>query len=338
MGSKDYQEFGFDQKGKLTNIGPLMAEKLKTLPEVWCKGSVLDVGTDHGFWCFYAVEHGAKYALGIDRGREVKGQFVDLAARNNRLAEAVGADNAYFAKSDIGKQWTIYTKFDTVLVFSSYHHIYNNCEDHDSIWNWLSLHTKGRLYWEGPVSRNDPVVVKDVKNSSNYTEAEISEAASKYFTRYYIQNSPIHGREVWELVPKPRETFNYRGVVHAGAGGASKAFNYNNRQRIKDLTAIIGWEPVPGTLNIRTDENFRWDRHYLRAKLPDVIDRKAGLNSPWAPRWCRFYRVILNNLRVTAMRFEGESYNANFIEVISEQNLRYIKNLNEGSTVELTQI
>jgi SAM-dependent methyltransferase len=66
-----------------------MAKKRRAIPLPELKGKrVLDVGCDYGWWCREASIAGAKYILGIDRGREVRmvqggKAFVDLATRNN---------------------------------------------------------------------------------------------------------------------------------------------------------------------------------------------------------------------------------------------------------------
>lgn len=124
--------------------------------------TVLDVGTDHGFWARLASERGAKRVLGIDRGREVRGAgeggtlgFVDLVARNR----AQGWSNCEFERADIGNEWPSFGRFDVVFAFAVYHHLFGNCGDHGAIWQWFREHTaeNGLLIWEGPLDLTDPI-------------------------------------------------------------------------------------------------------------------------------------------------------------------------------------
>lgn len=325
VGAQDYQRFAF-RDGKLTDIGDLMQQKLRMLPHEWCKGSILDVGTDHGFWCFYALENGADCVLGLDRGRPVNGTQVDLVKRNQALATAVGAHDIHFAGINLGRQWLEFGVVDNVLMFSCYHHIYNNCLDHNAIWYWLRQHTGKVLWWEGAMSATDQVVQKDVADTSDYTRDAILNAASQFFTCERIGHSPIAGRELWRFVPIQAESPQYQGKTRSGAGGASKAFEYGNGRRINEIAHVLGWAPVPGSLNIVLDEEFDWDSRYYRMQISDVENRKAGLDSAWNLRWCRFYPVRVGYehrwVGAAVMRFEGEKYSERFVELISTEFLR----------------
>lgn len=324
-GGNDYQRFAF-RDGSLSDIGELMANKLLSLPPDWHSGSVLDVGTDHGFWCFYALKFGASSALGLDRGRPVKGVKTDLVERNRRLAADLGIENIEFDHIDLGHQWHEFGAHDNVLMFSCYHHVYNNCMDHFPIWYWLHRRVERALWWEAPLGPNDPVVRKDVADASGYTRKNIMEAACHYFTPEFIGASAIAGREVWKFTPIQREHDWQCGEVVAGAGGAAKAFNHAEGRRISEIDRALGCMPFPGSLNVMLDEDFDWDQDYFRARIHDVVDRRLGLDSAWAPRWCRFYPVVVKHQDrscwATVMRFEGERYSPQFLELLSATKLR----------------
>jgi len=107
-----------------------------------------------------------------------------------------------------------------------------------------------------------------------------------------------------------------------GAGGATGAFLYDDARRIREIESIVGVKCYPGSLNVQIDESFDWDHNYLLAPILDVADRKLGLDSPWAPRFVRFYPCDIEGVPAFVFRFEGESYPDNFVEVISGWRLR----------------
>lgn len=337
VGSQDYQQFYFRGE-KLTDIGELMKRKIATLPVDWSNGSVLDVGTDHGFWCFYAAENGADTALGLDRGRPVKGQQTDLACRNLKLARELGILNVFFDKIDLGKEWREYGRYENVLMLSCYHHVYHNCVDHSAIWFWLWNHTSVALWWEGPLSATDRVVQKDVQDKSQYNAERILAAANRYFIGERLGPSAIPGREVWRFVPRWIKPARYVGIATPGAGGASKAFAYADGRRIEEIFDALGFVPIPGSLNVTLSHPFDLNRHYYRVPILDVVDRSKGLESKWAPRWCRFYPVMVSGegqsrFPAVAMRFEGERYSEKFIELVAERSLRRDLNFKDGDLV-----
>jgi 2-polyprenyl-3-methyl-5-hydroxy-6-metoxy-1,4-benzoquinol methylase len=287
--------------------------KLKAIPLPNLKGkTVLDVGCDMRFWCDLATSLGASKVVGVDRGREVKGHgFINMAD----------------VQMDLGKQWHQIGKFDVVFLFSLYHHIYQNCGgDHNAIWFWLWNHLEpsGVLVWENPMDDSDVVVQRNVdkRYHQNYNEQEILESASRYFDVEYV-GPALHEdtRHVLNLYPKSfSET--YQATLRDGAGGASKAFQYSDSRRTKEIESALGISPYPGSLNLVLDASFDWDAGYYRSQILDVADRSKGMNSDWAPRWARFYPVSINNEQAYVFRFENEHYPLNFVELIAPNRLR----------------
>lgn len=305
-----------------------MEKKLKAIPLPDLTGkSVLDIGCDHGFWSWHSAKAGSSKVVGLDRNRKVKGVgLVDLIERNNSKARSEGLPCEFF-NINLGQQWLNFGKFDVIYLFSLYHHIFEQCADHSSIWFWLyrHCHSDSELLWENPTSVDDTVVRRNVSsgNHDQYNSKAIIAAASCYFEVEYI-GPAIHEptREVWRLKPKEVSSQPYKGTVKSGAGGASKAFVYAESRRIKEFINILGIEPVPGSLNATLTSEFDWDVGYYRAKVLDVLNRKAGLNSEWGLRWSRIYPVTVNGVEAFAFRFEGEKYSERFIELISNERLR----------------
>lgn len=295
---------------------------------------VLDVGCDHGAWSFLAKDCGAKYVLGLDRGREVKERgFIDLVNENSEHAINHGIENVEFKNIDLGKQWHEFGSFDVIFCFSVYHHIYENCGDHLSIWFWLWRHLaeNGVVLWENPVDDRDQVVKMNVsdENRKGYNREAIFKAAAEYFDFEYVgpaKHEPF--REVWRFT-KRKDLENpipsYGAITFMdGAGGATKAFEYAGGRRMSEIEKILGVRPIAGSLNVMTENVPNWDKYYYRSQILDLDDRSKGLESEWHPRWCRFYPLNMGEKRVWAMRFEGEHYRLNFVELISDQRLRAI--------------
>jgi hypothetical protein len=301
-----------------------MAQKQRAVKLPDFKGkNILDVGCDHGFWCWLAAERGAAIAVGLDRNRPVNGKIIDLIDRNNKIADAKKL-KCLFIKMDIGRQWRQFTEFDITLMMSLYHHVFENCGDHSPIWYWLRKHTCEVLIWENPVGINDDVVRLNMspENQANYSRDAILSAAEKYFIIERI-GPALHSptREVWHCHPKPMQVMAWVGKTEKGQGGATRAFEYADGRRIKEIEFALSIKPYPGSLNIRLNEAFTWDRNYYRVKISDPVERN-NLNGEWASRWARFYPVKVNEIDCFAFRFENERYDDNFVELISPMHLR----------------
>lgn len=322
----DYQIFSVND-GKISGVGERLQKKLRALQPVlppFDNQRVLDIGCDFGFWSFTAAAAGAE-VVGLDRSRSVRDLGrVNIPLLNNQTAVENGLC-AQFYDYEAGAQWWDLQKFDIVFCMSLYHHIFNVCGDHRAIWYWLSRVTAGVLLWENPVDTSDVVVQMNLARElwPDYNEQQIRAAALEYFDIDF-EGPAIHEvtRSVWRLKPKQNATAIYRGTAQAGAGGAAKAFSHADGRRIAEIRKILGKDMVAGSLNVMLEQNFDWDRRYFRARLLDLADRSTGLAGNWSARWVRFYPLSVNGAAAWAMRFEGERYPANFIELISDQALR----------------
>lgn len=329
----DYQFFDIDSDGQVCNPGERMKAKLKAIPLPDLKGKkVLDIGCDFGFWTFTASNLGASRVLGLDRGRPVRGEYFDLISSNIHTADQYPKlKNCFFADINIGKEWMDYGQFDVIFMFSLYHHIFENCGDHDSIWFWLwrQSHADTVIIWENPTDVLDGVAYSNISKDKHhlYTEEQILKAASQYFDVEY-KGPALHEktRSVYYFKPKKDRflhAYRHIGKIEGGAGGATKAFEYQDGRRIKEIDDALGFATFPGSLNMKLTTPFDWGRDYFRSQILDVETRSKGFDSPWVKRWARFYPVMVNQWPAYVMRFEGEeNYPLNFVEVISSVRLR----------------
>jgi SAM-dependent methyltransferase len=294
--------------------------------------TVLDVGCDHGAFCALAKERGAERVVGVDRGRPVKGVPTDLVALNRKALP-----QCEFYGMELGRQWNVLGSFDLVLMLNLYHHVYAvTGGDHESIWFWLHQNTSpnGELLWENPLSIADGVAMKDIPSAlhGGYNAQAIRAAAERYFEIEVVGEGWVAPRVVWRCTPKNVHAHTF-AVVKDGAGGASKAFAYADERRAREIDIALGFYPVCGSLNLSSPDGFHWNRKYFRAQIGDVVDRKNGLGSAWAPRWCRFYPVDVEGQRAYAMRFEGEKYPESLVELVSGTHLRTKLDLKNGEEV-----
>lgn len=332
----DYQQYDLAPDGAVTWCGERMDAKLAALqstgisPDFAAGHSVLDVGTDCGFWAFMASTAGARSVLGLDRNRDVKAQgFVDLVALNTATARRFPRhDRVHFKAVNLGRQWHEFGQFEVVFAMSVTHHIYAQCGDHASVWFWLARHVapSGLLIWEGPTDIDDPVIRANVPQGlqAGYTPTAIHNALEHYFT-VECSRPALHEpmREVLLCRRKdaPTGTVIDHFQMQCGAGGATKAFLRDGARRVGEIKHALGVRPVPGSLNLTLAEPFEWDRDYYRVQILDTTDR-AKFDVSWAPRWCRFYPVVIHGVGGWAMRFEGERYDERFMELIGPHRFR----------------
>ena len=339
----DYQFFDLTSDGLVNNAKGRCKDKLQAipLPDLRFK-RVLDVGCDFGFWSFLAANKGASKVIGLDRNRKVQGQFFDLIASNKEVARAHPYLNCCdFIEINLGQQWFDVGAFDHIFMFSMYHHVYENCGDHQAIfyWLWRQCAEGGEVLWENPLDLQDSVAnahITGMFKRDQYTRENILAAMALYFDVEYIGEA-MHEphRFVYRLKKKQHIHLDVLDArMESGAGGATPAFLYDDARRSKEFAHITGHYPVAGSLNLRTSKLFDWSKGYLRAQVLDVADRSVGLGGAWALRPLRLYPVLVNNQRGWVFRFEGENYPENFVEVVSDIRFRDII---AGEAVRLTR-
>jgi 2-polyprenyl-3-methyl-5-hydroxy-6-metoxy-1,4-benzoquinol methylase len=188
----DYQRFKIEND-LVESKCPRLDKKLKSFSDLpfdfWSlvnEKKVLDMGCDFGFWSFTSALSGASKVVGLDRNRKVRGVGdVDIIWLNTEVAETLmGFDKCSFIQANLGKEWPSLEKFDIVLCMSMYHHVYAQCGDHTQIFNWISsnMNTNGKLLWEGPTTKDDGVVKRNMNKSLHDTfEQEMLSSASLLF-------------------------------------------------------------------------------------------------------------------------------------------------------------
>ena len=329
----DYQRFDLDARGALTSMNPRIAAKLEALQDLLPSfegRNVLDLGCDMGAWSFMASSGGAAQVLGVDRNRNVRGVGeVDLCELNRRTAGRYEMHrNVRFRRMEMGVQWHDLGRFDLVLMMSVYHHVFQAAGgDHAAVWYWLArqMEPGGMLLWEGPTDCSDVVSAAhiDAAFKPQYNEDAILDAASEHFD-LLAQAPALHEdtRTVFQFtLRKPQAVPSY-GEVVSTSGGATRCFLHAGARRMLEIHEVLGFVPYPGSLNVQLDARFDFGRAYYRGSILDVADRRQGLDGEWVPRRCRFYPLSVDGQEAFAMRFEGEKYREDFLEVIASGRLR----------------
>lgn len=103
----------------------------------------------------------------------------------------------------------------------------------------------------------------------------------------------------------------YTGRVVHGAGGASKAFLFDNARRQKELSAIVGYLPHPGTLNVRLTADF----DFTAPHLTGIVDAKKNE--------VRMYPVLIDGkIEGHVIRFKGAKYSPRYVGLVAAVRLR----------------
>lgn len=323
--SPDYQQFELDAAGRFASVGRRMQQKMKALPDIDLKGkAVLDIGCDHGFWAFRAAQNGAASVLGLDRGRPVNGDHVDLPAVNQEVARAHEALSVCrFERINLGRQWLEYGRFDVAYMMSMYHHVFEAAGDHVPIWFWLHRHLKpgGVLIWENPLVAHDSTVARWVTDKKNYHADAILGAAARYFDAEHI-GPAIHSptREVYLFRPRRIEPLELRARPVDGVKGASKAMVYNNGARADEVESILGFRPYAGSLNLRYEGEPDLSQGYYRTTIQEFP--RGNIEGRWYPRMTRFYPVTIDGYQAVAVHFEDKTWGRGLTECYAPIRLR----------------
>jgi riboflavin kinase, archaea type len=117
------------------------------------------------------------------------------------------------------------------------------------------------------------------------------------------------------------------GKVSAGRGEGQFYISKDGYKR--QFREILGFEPFPGTLNVKLGTLFvPPEQKAIRIKGFQDGDRTFGE--------CRCYKIKLNGIDAAVVRPERSDYPHDLIEVIAPVNLRKALVLGEGDLVEVT--
>ena len=150
--------------------------------------SVLDIGSNQGFFCFQSVIHGAKKVVGIEKTLEDHQTAVDI---NDKIFKF---DEIEFINGD-AKKYVIETeeKFDMVVMNSVFHQLYPNMEndgdDRGEFMGKLRDITKYCMVFETPV--NHP----QMKRSLDHIKSTLS-TYFKHIKIAYVYNAYSSGYRV----------------------------------------------------------------------------------------------------------------------------------------------
>jgi riboflavin kinase len=134
-----------------------------------------------------------------------------------------------------------------------------------------------------------------------------------------------HQDNISTLEGAPARTM--RGKVSAGRGEGQYYISNDGYKR--QFIEILGFEPFPGTLNIKMESPFvPPEQKAIRIKGFQDANRTFGE--------CRCYKIKLNGIGAAVVRPERSDYPDDLIEVIAPVNLRKALVLEDGDQVEVT--
>jgi len=119
-----------------------------------------------------------------------------------------------------------------------------------------------------------------------------------------------------------------KGIIFSG-GGEGRRFLSLEWVR-KQISEKLGFEPYPGTLNIRLTAGVR---------VKDLIGDIEGVEIEPTKGFCRglcFRALIMDEVRGAVVIPEVSNYPGNVVEVIAPMDLRRALKLKDGEILELT--
>jgi riboflavin kinase len=96
----------------------------------------------------------------------------------------------------------------------------------------------------------------------------------------------------------------------------------------KQFNLKLGFDPSPGTLNLKLAEPFpQAEADFI--KIEGFVDENGTFGG------CKCYRVMIGDIKGAIVRPERSSYPPNLIEVIAPVHLRKALNLKDGDELEM---
>lgn len=133
------------------------------------------------------------------------------------------------------------------------------------------------------------------------------------------------------LEPPPRQLI-FEGKLFSGLGEG--AYYVHQPGYRKQFTKKLGYDPYPGTLNIRLDKRFLPEKNLLEMMSFILIDGFSNGERSYGPVRC--YAVTINGVTqaniITALR---SHYGEDILEIIAPINLREKLRLRDGDTVRI---
>jgi riboflavin kinase len=117
-----------------------------------------------------------------------------------------------------------------------------------------------------------------------------------------------------------------RGRVAAGLGEGQ--YYISKKGYASQFLQKLGFEPFPGTLNVKLDEPFLPAEHQA-IKIEGFWDEGRTFGD------CRCYRIRLNGLEAAIVRPERSRYPPDLVEVVAPVRLRDALGLSDGDLIEV---
>lgn len=124
------------------------------------------------------------------------------------------------------------------------------------------------------------------------------------------------------------------GTVFSGLGEG--AYYMSLKGYREQFLKKLGFEPYPGTLNIRVDHQFLKEREKLN-EFREFAIRIEGFSDgvrTYGSLWC--YHALINDIRGAALIIERSHYDISVLEVISQHKLRDELELKDGDRVRVS--
>jgi len=134
-----------------------------------------------------------------------------------------------------------------------------------------------------------------------------------------------------DLEETAKEAFVFEGIVFSGLGeGAYYVSQEGYREQVREK---LGFEPYPGTLNIRLKTKLDLERRAQMEKMPGVeIQSFRTEDRSFGSAKC--YRVLINDeVEGAVVTAERTGYDRSVVELIASVNLRKRLRLKEGDIV-----
>lgn len=164
--------------------------KLRTINSVYpadlAGKTVLDIGTNLGYFAFESFFRGAIRVVGLEQDLE-RTRLIQEVNRFFRFGVELYPDHFSLEMAER------YGEFDLAFVCSCYHYFYLAYRDHDRIMQELSRVTRQRLIFEGPLDLQD---VSWRKHVANQTAIPMSVVEQEFMPNRILGAARRHFRDV----------------------------------------------------------------------------------------------------------------------------------------------
>lgn len=163
---------------------------------------------------------------------------------------------------------------------------------------------------------------------------------NKHSKKFSIRVTDKGFQEVYDLylflkstIETFKKTLNFEGEIISGMGEGSYYMSLPGyKQRFKEK---LGYEPYPGTLNIKLNSKLYVDRKKEILKLPSIlIDGFSDKTRTYG--WVKCYPAMLNeskDINGTILILERTHYDDTIIEVIAPFSIKDKFNLDNGDLI-----